>query len=140
MGEATIRFEGEAFHGMKWTEFLRHLGFRLSGGPDKAVYVFGGNNVVSISCGFVMRDEKQGYEWQVELKQTRRWEGTIKFYSVLLAAFAMPQKVIVNLADQVFTDRRSLRTHAEAAILRDFSLEELTDFGVYRIGDGVQFV
>jgi hypothetical protein len=141
MNVATIRFEGEAFHCVKWAQLLRDMGFRMSGGiHQKAIYASGGNNVVMESHGFVERKEQQGYEWQVTLKQTRRWEGAIKFHAVLLAAFVVPQNAMVTLADKVFTDREALKSHAEGAIIREFALEELIDDGVYRKGDGIQFI
>jgi hypothetical protein len=140
MKEATIRFEGEAYHAVKWDQLLRDMGFRLSGGwHQKAIYVSGGNIVAGESLGFVQRDARQGCEWQFTLKHTRRWEGTIKFYTVLLAAFAMPQSAKVTLANHVFTDRNALRAHAEGAIIHQFSLEELVNHGIYRKGDGIQF-
>jgi hypothetical protein len=141
MEEATIRFGGEAFHWVQWAELLRHMGFRLAGGcPERAIYASEGSSLVAESCGFVSRDGGQGFEWRVGLKATRRWEGTIKFYAVLLAAYAMPERAVVALSGQTFTDREALRTYAEAAVTRDFSLEELADHGAYRKGDGVQFV
>jgi hypothetical protein len=141
MKESTIRFEGEAFHLLKWTKFLTDLGFRMAGPQlEKGSYVSGGNHVVTESRGFVTRDEQQGFEWQLTLKTTRRWEGTIKFYSVLLAAFAMPQRATVTHAGHVFADRQALRKHAEAVITQEFSLDELIDQGVYQKGDGVRFM
>ena len=141
MKEATIHFAGEAFHSLKWVQLLRQMGFRLSGGRlEKAVYASRGNNLIAESRGFVTRDEQQGYEWQLTLKETRRWEGTIKFYSVLLGAFAMPHSAVVMCADHFFTDRRTLRAYAEAAITQEFSLDELIDHRVFQKGDGVQFV
>jgi hypothetical protein len=140
MKEALIRFEGEKFYGVKWDHFLRDMGFRVSGGcREKAVYASGGNSLVVQSQMFVKRLGQQGYEWKLILKQTRRWEGMIKFYSVLLAAFAMPQDVKVTLADNIFTDRKALRAYAETSVISDFSVEELTDNGVYRKGDGIRF-
>ena len=141
MKEAAIRFEGEAFQAAKWDRLLRDMGFRLSGGArEKAVYVSGGNHLVAESRGVLKREAQQGYEWQLTLKQARRWEGTTKFYAVLLAAFVVPQSAKVTLEDRVFIDAEALRAYAEAAILRDFGLEELMENGVYRKGDGIQFV
>lgn len=138
---ATIRFEGEAFHWVKWNKLLLDMGFRLSGGiHQKAIYASCGTNVVMESRGFVVRKEQQGFEWQVTLKQARRWEGAVKFYAVLLAVFAVPQNAMVTLADKVFTDRDALKSHAEAAIIREFVLEELIDVGVYRKGEGIRFI
>jgi hypothetical protein len=141
MEQALIRFDGEAFHWTDWSRMLRQLGFRVVGGvQEKAKYVSGGSHVVAESHGFVRRDDQQGYEYQLTLKQTRRWEGTIKFYSVLLAAFAMPQRTVVTLAGHTFTERDALRMHAETALIREYTLEELIAHGAYRPHDGVQFV
>jgi hypothetical protein len=141
MEEATIRFEGDAFHWAKWAELLRRMGFRLVGGcPERAVYACGGSSIVAESRGFVRRNDQQGHEWQVALKLTRRWEGTIKFYAVLLAAYTIPEGAVVTLSGQEFLSRDALRSHAEAAITQDYAPEELIDHGVYRMGDGVQFV
>ena len=45
----------------------------------------------------------------------------------------------VTLADNIFTDRKALRAYAETSVISDFSVEELTDNGVYRKGDGIRF-
>jgi len=117
------------------------MGFRVSGGiHQKAIYASCGTYVVMESHGFVMRKEQQGFEWQVTLKQTRRWEGAVKFYAVLLAVFAVPQNAVVTLEDKAFTDRETLKSHADAAIIREFVLEELIDNGAYRKGEGIRFV
>ena len=39
-----------------------------------------------------------------------------------------------------FTERDILRMHAEAALIREYTLEELTAHGAYRPRDGIQFV
>lgn len=141
MREATIRFEGQRFQAGKWNRLLRDLGFRLSGGAYvKAIYVSGGDHLIAESRGFLNRDGQQGYEWQLTLKQTRIWEGTIKFFAVQLAAFSIPQTMRITLEDRVFADIKTLRAHAQAAIVRDYELAELIDRGVYRTGDGIQFV
>jgi hypothetical protein len=141
MKEATIHFEGEAFQAVKWDRLLRDMGFRLSGGAyERATHASGGNYLVAKSQGFIKREAQQSYEWQLTLKQTRRWEGTVKFYAVLLAAFVVPQSVKVALDDRVFIDAETLRAYAEAAILRGFGLEELMEGGVYRAGEQIQFL
>ena len=141
MKEALIRFEGEAFYAVKWHDCLRDIGFRVSGGgAEKAVYASNGNNLILESEGFVMRQAQQGYEWKLKLMQTRRWEGFIKFYSVLLAAFAMPQNVNVTIADDVFYDPQTLKNHAENIVISEFSTDELIDNGAYRTGEGIRFV
>jgi hypothetical protein len=138
--QAVIRFKGKAFHTLKWCKILTNLGFRVVGPAlGKAFYSSGGNNILLEAQGFIARDEEQGCEWLVSLKQTRKWEGTIKFYSVLLCAFSMPQIVEVTFAESVFAERKSLCTFAEAAIFREFPKDELEEFGVYRKGDGLQF-
>jgi hypothetical protein len=91
------------------------------------------------SRGFLNREGQQGYEWKLTLKQTRLWEGTVKFFAVQLAAFAVPQSVNITLEDHVFADAEMLKAHAQAAIVRDYKLDELVDRGVYRKGDGIQF-
>jgi hypothetical protein len=141
MIEAHLRFDGAAFHLEQWSQLLRRMGFAIRGGAGaKASYVAGGNIVVAEDRGFVTRDDRQGYEWHVTLRQTRRWEGAVVFYAVLLAAFALPQPAVVTLAGDVVTDRTALQTHAEAALVREFTLDELVAHGVYRPGDGIRFI
>jgi hypothetical protein len=117
------------------------MGFRPGGGGarEKATYASGGNNLIAESRGFTEREGHQSYEWRLTLKQTRRWEGTVKFYAVLLAAFALPQTVKVTLEGRTLVAPERLKAHAEAAIVRDFGLDDLLNEGVYRPGDGIQF-
>ena len=112
----------------------------LDGCPARAAYSAGGSHVVAEDHGFVTRDGKTGYEWRIELSLTRRWEGLVKFYAVLLSAFAMPHRAAVTIGGQVFTDRESLRDYAEAVVTQLVPLDELIDHGVARPGEGLQFV
>ena len=138
MTEATIRFEGKAYQWVKWTEILTDSGFRVTGfNPEKAVYASRGNNILAEGKGFLTPDE--AYAWHLTLKQTRRWEGSLKFYSILLAAFSVPQAVTVAVAGQAFRDREALRIHAANALITEFSLEELLQNGVYQKGYGIRF-
>lgn len=138
--ESTIRFEGSSFLLSVWMQGLKNRGFQHRGRiHQKAVYSVSGNNITIEDHGFVTSNEVRCNELKVILKQTRRWEGIIKFYAILLEAFNVPQKVIITIGDQSFTDLQSLRIFAETAILKDFDLEDLIDYGVYQPGDGIQF-
>jgi hypothetical protein len=137
MTEAKIRFEGSAFHWAKWDQLLTDCGFRVAG--RKAVYASGGSILRAEDKGFPGPDFNQGYEWQLRLEQTRHWEGTLKFYAVLLAAFSMPQPATVTLADHQFTERDALRKYAENALIEEFSIDELISNGIYQKGEGLQF-
>jgi hypothetical protein len=137
MTEAKIRFEGKAFHWVKWDQLLTNCGFRVAG--RKAFYASEGSILRAEDKGFAPPDFNQGYESQLRLEQTRRWEGALKFYSVLLAAFSMPQPATVTVADHQFADRDALRKFAEKALIEEFSIDELIRDGIYRKGEGLQF-
>jgi hypothetical protein len=51
----------------------------------------------------------------------------------------MPQRTVVVLTNHTFTERHALLMHAEAALIREYTLEELIAHGAYRPGDGIRF-
>ena len=131
IAEAKIRFKGRAFHLSEWHELLRVTGFRV---------VSGGSYLVAKQIGFVRYEEEEAFDCVVELRQSKVWEGFIKFYATLLAAFAVPQEVVVTVDENDFTEQSLLKQYAEKKILQLFSEEDLVDNRVYREGDGVQFL
>ncbi|EDL61555.1 hypothetical protein [Gimesia maris] len=141
IAEAKIRFKGRAFHSSEWHELLRVTGFRVvSSGLDKIIYTSGGSYLVAKQIGFVRYEEEEAFDCVVELRQSKVWEGFIKFYATLLAAFAVPQEVVITLDENDFTEQSLLKQYAEKKILQLFPEEDLIDNRVYREGDGVQFL
>jgi hypothetical protein len=138
--ESTIRFEGSSFYMGSWMRGLKNRGFQHRGGIHQtAVYGVTGNNIIIEHHGFVTLNEVQGYEVKIILQQTRRWEGIIKFYAILFEAFDVPPKVTIIVGDKSFTNLQSLRIFAETAILQDFDIEDLINYGVYQPDHGIHF-
>ncbi len=141
MIESIIRFEGESFHAIKWYKLLQDLGLQVVGGfPEKALYSASGNSIVGVTIGFVDYESFHGYEWTFNLKQSRRWEGYIKFYAILLASFSVPQEATVIVGGSEFRSYDSLRDFAEKSLLNDFDLDELIDHRIFIENDGIQFI
>tara|TARA_R110002049_G_scaffold249194_2_gene423618 strand:- start:710 stop:1135 length:426 start_codon:yes stop_codon:yes gene_type:complete len=138
---ANIRFIGDAFQHSQWQQLLRDLAFTTSGfDPERAIYAERGSIVLGISRRFVMRGDDQGYEWDFVIKQSRGWDGHLKFYAVLIGAFAIPQPILVTHNELEFVDRTAMLEHATKAMLETFGLEELSTDGTFVDGRGILFV
>ena len=138
---ANIRFVGDAFQHSQWQQLLRDLAFTTSGfEPERAIYAAHGSTVEGISRRFVIRGDDQGYEWDFMLKQSRHWDGYLKFYAVLIGAFVIPQPILVTHNGLEFVDRTAMLEHATNAMIETFGLEELSTDGTFIDGRGILFV
>ena len=138
MQTATIQFDGPAFHWGAWNRILREADFRVAGSvAEDAVYASGGNIIIGKSRPPSL---PHACKWEFELKETRAWHGWLKFYSVLIGAFAVPQPVTVIIADASYVDRDALKQAAEAALIERFSSDKLISHGVLHPRLGIQLV
>jgi len=141
MNTSKIYFRGEAYEAVHWHKCLRELGLLTSGGvQSKAIYSLNGSSIVGDDfIGFNTYKGEQCYTWKFTLKHTRRWEGTIKYFAVLLAAFTIPQDVEVEIDGKTFSDYEVLLEYSESKILELFDKDELVEIGVYKENYGFQF-
>lgn len=141
MTEATIRFVGEVFQSVAWHDLMRELQLNVVGGyPETIHFTSSGNNIIGKERGFSRIADTQGFEWKFELKQCQNAEGLIKFYAILLAAFSIPQRVIVTIGDDHFGDRDTLEDFAESHVTNLFPVDDLIQSRLYREGEGISFL
>lgn len=128
MESATVQFQGRAFHWAIWNRILRDADFRISGGvAEHAVYAAGGCIIAGQSR---VSSLPHAWVWDFTLKQSRDFRGWLKWYSLLISAFALPQSVTVIVSSATFENPESLRHFAEAALIERFTSEELISQGV----------
>ena len=141
MTEATIRFVGDAFQSVAWHNLMRELRLTVAGGyPQRINFTAGGNNIAGRERGFSSTERTNGFEWQFILTQCQNAQGLIKFYAILLAAFAVPQPVIVTVGEHHFSDRDILKDYAESHVTELFPIDDLIHDRLYRESEGVQFL
>jgi hypothetical protein len=132
---ASVRFL--TFPVANWDMIMRDAGFRVTGNvTEKAVYAAKGSIISGRACGGA---PEHVCKWEFDLKESRDWNGWIKYYGLLLAAFDIAHRVVVSVGDTVFRDRESLQTFAETALIQEFTAEELMAHGMYRSGEGIRF-
>lgn len=119
---------------------MRQLDLRVTDYyPQKALFASKGNSIVGQETGFSRRDTTQGFEWTFALEQSHTPEGIVKFFTVLLTAFVVHERVVVTIADVRFCNREALQTYADSEIASRFSINDRIEAQVYREGEGIQF-